>query len=101
MLCQTYSVVMNSSQEMNGRVDFVDSMNIVTLDLERGHSQGTYDSIRDSPSMAVVAVVATVLGKDPQVFAPSPFCYRYRCPGQTGNRVGYRPTGLQPHYILL
>lgn len=61
---------MQTSQEMTGAVDFVDSMNAVAVGAERKHFQATYDSTRDSPSLAVVAVVATALRRGPQELTP-------------------------------
>lgn len=61
---------MDPSQEMTGSVDLVDSLNIVTFDVGSERFQATYDSTRDSPSLAVVAVVATALGKDPLALTP-------------------------------
>jgi hypothetical protein len=55
---------------MTGSLDFVDSISTVTLDVESGQFYASYDSSRDSPSLAVVAVVATALGKDPQALTP-------------------------------
>lgn len=61
---------MESPHEMTGSLDFVDSISTVTFDLESERFQASYDSSRDSPSLAVVAVVATALGKDPLALHP-------------------------------
>lgn len=65
-----FSVVMVHSQEMTGSVDFVDSMSIITFDVGNESFQATYDSNRDSPSLAVVAVVAAALDSDPLTLTP-------------------------------
>jgi hypothetical protein len=61
---------MDRSHEMTGRVDFLDSMSVVTFDAESEWVSATYDNARESPSLAVVAVIATVLGTDPQALTP-------------------------------
>lgn len=61
---------MDSNQATTRNVDLVDSMHAVTFDADRERFQATYDSTRDSTSLAVVAVVATVLGKDPEDLPP-------------------------------
>ena len=62
--------MMAPSQEMSGSVDFMDSISIVTFDVESERFQATYDSDRDSPSLAVVAVTSTALGRDPRALTP-------------------------------
>jgi hypothetical protein len=64
---------MGPSQESSGNVDFVDSVSIVTFDVRTECFQATYDSDRDLPSLAVVALVATALRKDPRALAPLQF----------------------------
>lgn len=61
---------MELSQEQSATVDFVASMSPVTFDADRECFQATYDSKRDSPSLAVVATVATALGRDPLAMTP-------------------------------
>ena len=61
---------MNHSQEVSGTMDFVSSMSAVTFDTDRECFQATYDSKRDSPSLAIVATVATALGRDPLAMTP-------------------------------
>lgn len=61
---------MGFNQAATGSVDFMDSLSIVTLNVESERFKATYDSTRDSPSLAVVAIVATALGKDPQALTP-------------------------------
>lgn len=56
---------MNRSQAMSDRVGFVDSMGAVTFDADEERFRATYDSDRDSPSLAAVAVVAAALERDP------------------------------------
>lgn len=69
-LWQDLVIVMNHSQEVSGTMDFVSSMSAVTFDTDRECFQATYDSKRDSPSLAIVATVATALGRDPLAMTP-------------------------------
>ncbi|WP_336328762.1 HalOD1 output domain-containing protein [Halovenus sp. HT40] len=61
---------MDLSQEKSATVDFVDSMSAVTFDADREWFQATYDSKRDSPSLAIVAIVASALERDPLAMPP-------------------------------
>ncbi|WP_436346172.1 HalOD1 output domain-containing protein [Natronorubrum sp. FCH18a] len=61
---------MTTSGETFGSVDIVDSMGAVEFDTERERFRAAYDSIRDSASLAVVAVVATALNSDPMELSP-------------------------------
>lgn len=56
---------MEPPRDLFGSVDVIDSMAAVEFKAEKGRFQATYDSTRDSASLAVVAMVATALGKDP------------------------------------
>lgn len=51
-------------------VDLVDSIAHVEFDVERDRFRATYDIDRDSPSLAVVAVVSTALHRDPLDLPP-------------------------------
>ena len=61
---------MDVSQEKSGTVNFVDSMSAVTFNTETECFQATYDSNRDTPSLAIIATVATALGRDPLAMTP-------------------------------
>lgn len=61
---------MVSSTETGGRSDLVASLTAVEFDTDRELFQATYDSTRESASLAVVAVVATVLGRNPVDLPP-------------------------------
>ncbi|MFD1599822.1 HalOD1 output domain-containing protein [Halobellus rarus] len=47
-----------------------ESLSPIESDAESRSFQATYDSTRDSTSLAIVAVVATALGEDPQALTP-------------------------------
>lgn len=55
---------------MSANPDIAESLSPVEFDAESDSFQATYDSSRDSTSLAIVAVVATALGEDPQVLTP-------------------------------
>ncbi|WP_218780638.1 HalOD1 output domain-containing protein [Halorarum halophilum] len=55
---------------MAANPEITESLSPIEFDLESKSFQATYDSIRDSTSLAVVAVVATALGEDPQALTP-------------------------------
>lgn len=61
---------MTSSQEKIGSVEIVETMNAVEFDTDAELFRATYDSDRDPPSMAVVAVVAAAASSDPVELAP-------------------------------
>jgi FlaG/FlaF family flagellin (archaellin) len=61
---------MEASQPMAANPEIVESLGPIEFDAESESFQATYDSIRDSASLAVVAVVATALGEDPQALSP-------------------------------
>lgn len=61
---------MTASDDPSDAVDVVDSMAHVEFDVERDRFRAAYDSDRDSPSLAVVAVVATALHRDPLDLSP-------------------------------
>lgn len=61
---------MESSQDIAGNVEFVESMSTVEYDADEEFFQVTYDSNQDSTSLAIVATVATALGRDPQDLTP-------------------------------
>ena len=65
-----YATVMNSSRDTFGRLHFVESMETVEIDANRELFQATYDRRQDSVGMAVVALVTTVLDKEPKNLAP-------------------------------
>jgi hypothetical protein len=69
-LWQDFVVVMDNSQEESATVDFVDSISAVTFDTDTECFQATYDSKRDSPSLAVVATVGAALERDPLAMTP-------------------------------
>lgn len=55
---------MIEAQGTSDDLDIVDSMDSVTFDTDQGVVRGTYDSSRDPPCLAVIAVVATVDDSD-------------------------------------
>jgi len=56
---------------MMGAVDGIaESMSVTELDAKTGTFRATYDSFRDPPSLAVVAVVAIALGSEPENLPP-------------------------------
>ena len=69
-LWQDFVVMMDVSQERSGTVEFVDSLSTVTFNTDTECFQATYDSKRDSPTLAVVATVATALERDPLAMTP-------------------------------
>lgn len=50
--------------------DLAESLSLLELDLENESFHATYDSARDPTSLAVIEVVATALGEDPQALTP-------------------------------
>ena len=62
--------VMNSPQDTRGCLELVDSMSTVEFDADRELFQAMYDGNQDSVSVAVVALVATVLGEEPEHLDP-------------------------------
>lgn len=64
---------MNPSQKeigTLGAVEAVDSMNNVEFDVDANIFRGEYDSSRDQPSLAIVAVVAAAAESDPIELPP-------------------------------
>lgn len=64
---------MNPSQsefDSFGAVEVVDSMNDVEFDVDADVFRGEYDSSRDHPSLAIVAVVAAAADSDPIELSP-------------------------------
>lgn len=61
---------MAEAQVASDSLDIVDSMTSIQFDTEREVLRATYDSSRDSPCLAVVAVVATVDNGDVFDLAP-------------------------------
>lgn len=55
---------------MAANAELAESLNFLEFDVESEYFQATYDSTRDSTSLAVVAVVATAIGKDPLALSP-------------------------------
>lgn len=68
--CEACSRMMNSFQDTRGCLELVDSMLTVEFDADRELFQAEYDRDQDSESLAVVALVATVLDKEPGHLAP-------------------------------
>lgn len=62
--------MMEASQTTVANPEITESLSLVEFDAESGSFQATYDSARDSASLAVVAVVAAALGEDPQNLTP-------------------------------
>lgn len=60
---------MTSSSVPSG-VDLVDSMSVVEFDVDGDRFRASYDSDRDSAPLAVVAVISTVLDRDPLALPP-------------------------------
>ncbi|MFA9501150.1 HalOD1 output domain-containing protein [Natrinema sp. H-ect1] len=61
---------MNPSQEEIGAVEVVDSMNNVEFDVDANIFRAEYDSSRDQPSLAIVAVVAAASNRDAIELSP-------------------------------
>lgn len=61
---------MAPAQTMAASPELTESVSPIEFDGEDESFQATYDSTRDSTSLAVVAVVSTVLGEDPQAMTP-------------------------------
>lgn len=55
---------------MGTTLEFVESLSSLEFDTGSESFQATYDSTRDSTSLAVVAAVATALGREPQALTP-------------------------------
>lgn len=62
--------MMKSSQTAAANPEIADSLSSVESDGERESFHASFDSARDSTSLAVVSVVATASGKDPQALPP-------------------------------
>ncbi len=56
---------MEFSTEADGRFELIESLTAVEFDTDRELFQAAYDSTRESASLAVVTVVATVLDRNP------------------------------------
>ena len=56
---------MVSSKETGRAFELVESMTDVEFDAERERFQATYDSTRESASLAIVTVVATAMDRNP------------------------------------
>lgn len=63
-------MVMTAAQDISSSVDITDSIDAVRFDADDELFHATYDSARDSTSVAVVAVVAAALGTDPCALSP-------------------------------
>lgn len=61
---------MEPSQPMTGNPEIAESLSILDFDAESESFRATYDSTRDSASLAVVDVVATACGRDPLNLTP-------------------------------
>lgn len=61
---------MNPSQEKIGPVEVVDSMDNMEFDVDEDIFRAEYDSSRDQPCLAIVAVVATATNSDPIELSP-------------------------------
>lgn len=55
---------------MTANPDVPESLSVVEFDVESESFRATYDRTRDSTSLAVVAMVATALGRDPLNLTP-------------------------------
>ncbi|WP_407037414.1 HalOD1 output domain-containing protein [Halovalidus salilacus] len=55
---------------MAANSDIAESLSPIEFDVESESFQATYDSTRDSTSLAVVAVVATARGEEPLALTP-------------------------------
>ena len=61
---------MEPSQPLAANPEIAESLSPIEFDVESGSFKATYDSTRDSTNLAVVAVVATARGEDPQTMTP-------------------------------
>ncbi|WP_336327560.1 HalOD1 output domain-containing protein [Halovenus sp. HT40] len=61
---------MTDAQKISSSVDITDSIDSVCFDADDELFHATYDSARDSTTVAVVAVVAAALGTDPCALSP-------------------------------
>lgn len=61
---------MVSSTETDGQFELVESLTAVEFDADREVFQASYDSTRESASLAVVTVVATALDRNPVDLPP-------------------------------
>jgi len=61
---------MQTPQTVAVNPDLVESLTLIEFDMESESFRATYDSIHESTSLAVVSVVATVLGREPQQLTP-------------------------------
>ncbi|AHG01894.1 hypothetical protein HALLA_00955 (plasmid) [Halostagnicola larsenii XH-48] len=64
---------MESTQESVGAIEIVDSMNDIEFDADEDAFRAEYDSRRDQPSLAVVAMVAAIDDRDPIELSPLHF----------------------------
>lgn len=58
------------SRTIPADLEIAESLVAIEVDAESESFQATYNSSRDSTSLAVVSAVATALGKDPQALPP-------------------------------
>lgn len=61
---------MEPSQMMAANTPIADSLSPIEFNMESKSFHATYDSVRDSTSLAVVAVVSTALGREPLDLIP-------------------------------
>lgn len=61
---------MEPSQTMAANPEVAESLSLIEFDVESELFRATYDSTRESTSLAVVAVVATALGEEPHALSP-------------------------------
>lgn len=61
---------MEPSQRIAANIELAESLSPVESDARSESFQATYDSTRDSTSLAVVEAVATALGEDPRTLTP-------------------------------
>jgi len=65
-----YNPVMESSQPQFETVELVDSMHSIEFDADEGTYRAEYNTDRDQPSLAIVAMIAAVAGSDPTELPP-------------------------------
>lgn len=61
---------MEYSQSLTANREIAESLSTIEFDSERKSFRATYDSTRDSTSLAIVAVVSTALGREPENLTP-------------------------------
>lgn len=61
---------MESSRTTTANTEVVESLSPVEFDVEDKSFQATYDSTRDSASLAVVSAVSSALGREPRNLPP-------------------------------